>query len=253
MFDYNHYNVLTKNERSARVKTKSIKKKMFWGITTAFTILMAAIPMRPVNAQEVAVEINVDEDASQFDDVNAYLAEHGKEVLDNYKMRSSVTLGNINRLAQADSRWKNEVMQTAGSTIGNAGCCLTSFTIVRNCISGTSDTPATVNSKLGNAACPFNWETARSTYGYSILTKMRNDSGISNESARLTVVGAIDEYSRPVMIGMKYNDKTHFVVGYGYTSDGDIIICDPAGRNYTKLSQYYNAGYYVHRLYVYSK
>lgn len=106
MFDYNHYNVLTKNERSARVKTKSIKKKMFWGITTAFTILMAAIPMRPVNAQEVAVEIDVDEDASQFDDVNAYLAEHGKEVLDNYKMRSSVTLGNINRLAQADSRWK---------------------------------------------------------------------------------------------------------------------------------------------------
>ena len=214
------------------MKTKIIKKKMFWGITTAFTILMAAMPMRSVNAQEFTIEVDVDEDVSQFDDINAYLEEHGKEVLDNYKMRSSVTLGNINRLAQADSRWKNEVMQTAESTIGNAGCCLTSFTIVRNCISRTSDTPATVNSTLGDAACPFNWEIARSTYGYSILTKMRNDSGISNESARLTVVGAIDEYSRPVMIGMKYSGGNHFVVGYGYTRDGEILKWDSAGRNF---------------------
>lgn len=48
------------------MKTKIIKKKMFLGITTAFTILMAAMPMRSVNAQEFTIEVDVDEDVSQF-------------------------------------------------------------------------------------------------------------------------------------------------------------------------------------------
>ena len=102
------------------------------------------------------------------------------------------------------------------------------------------------------ASQQINWSYAENLYGYTALTKVRNDSGVSNEVARLNVVGAIDEYSRPAILGLKTSSgSTHFVVGYGYTSDGDIIICDPASRNYTMLSEYFDAGYFVYRIYVY--
>lgn len=239
---------------------KYTKCYQWLAIAVATVLLGTLIPMTSYAQESSVICLDVQEDTSQYEQIYTYLEEHGKEVLENYKMRSSVSLGNITRLAQADSRWANEVIQEANAeqgikevTIGSGGCCLTSFTIVRNCISNTSDTPSTVHAKLGSAACPFSWSTAATTYGYTILTGRQNDNGISDESARLTVVGAIDEYCLPVIIGMKYSGGTHFVVGYGYTSDGDIIICDPAGRNYTRFSQYTEEGYYVHRLYIYSK
>lgn len=200
------------------------------------------------------LEVDVFEDDSDYDDINDYLIDHGREVLNNSGKRSSTTLSGIKRLRQSDSRWSSVVMKTCNKTIGSSGCTLTSFTMVRNLLSGTNDTPADVNAKLGNAACPFQWETAKTLYGYTILTKVSDNNGISNERARLNIVGAIDEYSRPAIVGVKNSSGgTHFVVAHGYTSDGDIIICDPAERNYTRLSQYYNAGNFVYRIYVYSK
>lgn len=212
------------------------------------------------HAAEISVgPLDVAEDTSEYDELNEYLIQHAREILGDSRTRTSVRLTGINRLVQTDSRWKNVVLNgdnERGLTIGQAGCCLTSFTMVRNLLSGTSDTPADVNTALGNGAIPFNWETAKSTYDYTILTKRRDDSGISKESIYLNVVGAIDEYSRPVIIGFKLTSdpsKTHFVVGHGYTTEGEIIICDPASRNYTAISQYYDAGYYVYEFYVYSK
>ena len=193
---------------------------------------------------------DVDEDTTNYDEINEYLIARGREALSNSKRRSSVKLTNIKRLVQTDPSWSNVVMQSAGLTIGKYGCCLTSFTMVRNLISNVSETPATVNEALGNNACKFNWSYAEDLYGYTALTKMRNDSGISQKTAILNVVGAIDEYSRPAIIGLKNSaNKTHFVVGYGYTSDGEVIICDPASRNYTLLSDYFDDGYFVHRIY----
>ncbi|MDE6699948.1 MAG: hypothetical protein K2K10_02890 [Acetatifactor sp.] len=203
--------------------------------------------------EETIAVYDVYEDTSQYDEINEYLIQRGREILANPQSRATVKLSNIKRLKQADSRWAEVEMQTTGDTIGKAGCCLTSFTMVRNLISSKSDTPATVNTALGDNACPFKWQPAADIYGYTILTAVSKDNGISDESARLNVVGAIDEYSRPAIIGLKNNSGTHFVVGYGYTSEGDIIICDPAGRNYTMLSQYFDEGYFVHRLYVYSR
>lgn len=201
--------------------------------------------------------LDVREDTSEYDEINEYLVEHGREVLENQKRRNvnaQVKLGNIVRLRQDDVRWKDEVMETRKLTIGSAGCCLTSFTIMKNRLSGTTDTPSDVNSKMGEYACDFNWIQAESLYGYTILTKVSKETGITNERAKLNIVGAIDEYSQPAIVGLKKSDNsTHFVVAYGYDSDGEIVICDPAGRNYTKISQYYDAGYFVHRLYVYAQ
>lgn len=209
-----------------------------------------------VKAEEDIIIINdIGGDASQYDEINEYLMQHAKEILSNSKTRNGyVKLSGIQRLVQTDSRWSNEIMQTDGISIGRAGCCLTSFTMIRNLISNVSDTPSTVNSVMGDNASPFNFYYAASAYGYTILTERREDSGISDEATILNVIGAIDEYSRPVLIGLKKSSgSTHFVVGYGYTLDGDVIICDPAGRNYTMLSQYFDEGYFAHRIYVYTR
>lgn len=222
-------------------------------------IVMLSFESFPVYANasgetNITVVLDVSEDDSEYDEINEYLIKHGQEILNNKQRSSSITLSGIKRLVQSDPRWSNVIMQTCQKTIGASGCTLTSFAMVRNLLSGTNDTPADINNKLGNAACPFNWEIAKTAYEYTILTKVSNDNGISNESAHLNIIGAIDEYSRPAIVGLKNSSGgTHFVVAHGYTLDGDIIICDPAARNYTRISQYYNAGYFVYRIYVYSK
>ena len=231
-----------------------MKKKFLKKVAFLLTLVMGFSITSDVKASENDyIFINdYDEDTTNYDEINEYLIRRGREVLNNPMCRSSVRLSNLKRLVQSDSRWSSVVMQSAGLTIGKSGCCLTSFTMVRNLISNVSETPATVNAAMGNYACDFNWSYAENLYGYTALTKVRNDSGVSNEVARLNVVGAIDEYSRPAILGLKTSSgSTHFVVGYGYTSDGDIIICDPASRNYTMLSEYFDAGYFVYRIYVY--
>lgn len=239
------------------MKAKLETGKKFGGKIVLSLVLVLALGFANIlpgyAEEEVIVDYDVHEDTSKYDEINEYLIQHAREILASPQSRTTVKLSNIKRLQQADSRWAKVEMQTTGDTIGKAGCCLTSFTMVRNLISSKSDTPATVNTALGDNACPFKWQPAADIYGYTILTAVSNDNGVSNESARLNVVGAIDEYSRPAIIGLKKNSGTHFVVGYGYTSEGDIIICDPAGRNYTMLSQYFDEGYFVHRLYVYSR
>ncbi len=231
-------------------------KKLGNRIVLSFVLVLALGFVDVLNgyAEEKAIiDYDVHEDTTKYNEINEYLIQRGREILSNPQSRTTVKLSNIKRLKQADSRWAQDIMQTEGLTIGKAGCCLTSFTMVRNLISSKSDTPATVNTALGDNACQFKWQPAADTYGYTIITAVSNDNGISDESARLNVVGAIDEYSRPAIIGLKRPSGTHFVVGYGYTSEGDIIICDPASRNYTMLSQYFDDGYFVHRIYVYSR
>lgn len=240
-----------KKNQSEEIK---MKNTYFKKLALLLILVMGFSTVVDIKAEESEFVIinDVDEDTTNYDEINEYLIAHGEEVLSNTNGRSSVKLSNIKRLVQTDSRWSSEVMQSQGLTIGKAGCCLTSFTMVRNFISNVSETPATVNKALGNNACSFNWSYAENLYGYTALTKLRNDSGISQKTAVLNVVGAIDEYSRPAIIGLKTSSgNTHFVVAYGYTSDEEIIICDPASRNYTLLSKYFDEGYFVHRIYVY--
>lgn len=219
------------------------------GLGSIFNVHASEIPTAPPD---------VAEDTSKYDALNEYLIQHAREILSNPKARASITLSGIKRLTQADSRWGSVVINGSGekATISSAGCCLTSFAMVRNLISGTSDTPADINTTLGDYAYNFRWDIAEEKYDYTVLTSKRKDSGISKENVYLNIVGVIDEYSLPAIVGFKLasdTTKTHFVVAHGYTLDGDLIICDPAGRNYTKISQYYDAGYYVYEFYVYDK
>ena len=160
------------------------------------------------------------------------------------KRRATVVLSGFTNLQQGDSRWKNEIMMTEGKTIGSAGCCLTSFTMIQQYYGGT-DSPAQVNSKLGNSACPFVYADAASKYGYTYNLASDMSYAINY------IKGAICS-GNPVLVGMTSSSGTHFVAAYGY-DDNNIIISDPASRNYQYLSQYLNTGYSIYRLCTYFK
>jgi len=160
--------------------------------------------------------------------------------------RVTYVLSGFKNLQQGDSRWKNEIMQTCGSSIGTAGCCLTSFTMIQRYLGGTDD-PAQVNAKMGNDACPFVYKTAATLYDF--------DYNYASDASKKRYVdyikGAIN-VGAPVLVGMEKGGGTHFVAAYGY-DDNEIIISDPASRNYTLLSQYTDNGYTVNRLISYGK
>jgi predicted double-glycine peptidase len=236
-----------------------IKRKhaSFCTVLLAFALLLTSGTQVFAQINESTSPIDtydIEEDTSSFDDLNEYLTERGQEIIENFnpRLRSEVSIYGINRLTQADSRWGSVIMQTEGSTIASAGCLLTSFTMVRNYLSGVNNTPADVNYSLGNNACPFNWSSAASAYGYTIQCALQNNNGIAASTAYSNIIGAMNEFNAPAIIGVKSGSSTHFVVGYGYTSSGDVLIKDPAGRNYSYLSTYLNSGYIVHRFYIYS-
>lgn len=157
-------------------------------------------------------------------------------------------LPNFKNLQQTDSRWSNEVMKTCGKTIGNSGCCLTSFTMIQQYYGGT-DNPSQVNKKLGNAACPLQYGKAAELYGYGYNAVVQ---GVILSNYINYIKGAIDS-GNPVLVGMSTaSGSTHFVAAYGYDNN-EIIISDPASRNYQLLSQYTNNGYVVNNLCTYIK
>lgn len=206
------------------------------------------------------IELEVYENTTCNNEINEALLNRGNEILEqlNSNARYIVQLLDVDLLVQGDSRWasieigrdivngKEEIY-----TMSNSGCCITSFAMIRNFLSGTDETPATIFQTMGAAACPFNYTTAANTYNYDIITSVSNNSGISTDTANSTIIGAISSYSVPVLVGLKSSSTTHFVVACGYNSAGGILIRDPAGGRYTLLSQYLDSGYYVYRIYVY--
>lgn len=141
-------------------------------------------------------------------------------------------------------------MQTCGKTIGEAGCCVTSFTMIVNFF-GYNQNPGEVNAVLGDDACPFNYTNAGSKYDLTIANYKYGT--VSDDDAITFIIGAIS-LGKPVLVGMHPdgNGNQHFVTAYGYSGD-TIYIRDPASnRNYTTLAQYLSS-YHVDRLYVYNE
>lgn len=194
-----------------------------------------------VFAKEATEEITVESKAAESDRY-VQIGEQASE------RSTTKVLQNFKNLQQTDSRWGNEVMQTCGKTIAGSGCCLTSFTMIQQYYGGT-DNPAQVNAKMGNDACKFKFGIAAEIYGYgwSIVQGEVDSTYYTNY-----IKGAI-ELGNPVLVGMRNQaGGTHFVAAYGYDYN-NIIISDPASRNYQLLSQYINEGYYVDTLCTYTK
>jgi len=107
--------------------------------------------------------------------VEGILSAHGPEALDagartqdareypGYRDVSPLVLLDINLYVpmynQCDSGWGSDDMETCDKTICQAGCALTSTAMVFKYYGCNTD-PGTLNTCLGNSACPIYWGTA---------------------------------------------------------------------------------------------
>ena len=194
----------------------------------------------------IQLDVDYSSDEEKYYQANEELICLGATVT---KMRTNKFL-DVTKYYQSGQTWSNDIMKEKNLTIGSAGCCLTSFSMIQRYLGGTLN-PGEVNSKLGNYACLFNYDGAASTFGYKIQNKVHKEVG--DDTAIDFIAGAIEK-NYPVLVGLEKDDGsgTHFVCAFGYNGR-NVYIHDPAsGRDYTQLSQYLK-NYHVNRLYVYSK
>lgn len=144
----------------------------------------------------------------------------------------------------------SNVMQTCGYTIAQAGCALTSSAMLLKYY-GVNTDPPTLNTCLGNAACPLYWGSVASSC---------SEGKVSLVGARhLFSYAAIDQdlaAGKPVIVWVKTSSGgTHFVVvtgGSGQTPGG-YTINDPSGGSTNKtLANYTNAGWTLAEINRYS-
>lgn len=238
-----------------------MRRKMYKVIVlmVGIMVLFNAQMVFAAEKEELIVIDDVEEDDTKYDEISDYLENRGKEILSSWRYRAStVMLVGVKRYQQSYESWSEDIMSgMEGQTIGRSGCTLTCFTMAKNFLLGTDDNPGIVNRVLGSYACDFSWSGAAETYGLNIAIGRRyfTPAEISNSRANLIIIGAIDEFSAPVIVGYKdeTSENTHFVLAYGYTSEGDIIIMDPASDNRTLLSECVNeqSNNFIHRIYTY--
>ena len=146
-----------------------------------------------------------------------------------------------------------DVMSTCGLTIAEAGCALTSVTMVNNYLYGRSYTPSYINDVLGSSACPLNWQDAASELGMRLVYY---NSSISYSSLESNAPGYINS-GNPVIVGLYLSDgSTHYVVIKGYNSSSytgyTFYINDPSSYNdYSSLDEYLDDGATVFQMVVY--
>lgn len=231
-----------------------MKLKKLISYLLTFSLIFSFITI-PASAQEDNEEFigytgPVELGYIDFDTTNTDLA--GKELIlqgSNLVKQRLYKYLNVSRLTQTDSRWGDEIMETAGLTIRDAGCILTSFTMVVR-YNGFSDNPAQVNNEIGNHACPFHYASAANCYGLSIY---ESAGSVSDTSAINFIVAAVAN-DRPVLVALKNGSSTHTVLAYGY-SGSTIAIHDPETRwatPYSTLNDFFNRGWYVTSLYTFS-
>ena len=169
----------------------------------------------------------------------------------NIQVTSSVNQRQLAQLtvpvfSQNDPAWHNDVMQTCGLTIGNAGCAVTSSAMIFKYY-GTNTNPRTLNNCLGNSACPIVWGTAASSCSEGKATYE------GRPGFNYTTLESELNNGYPVIVWISNsacdaNVFTHFVVatdGSG-SSSGNYSMNDPwDGSSNRTLAYYTNQGYYL--------
>jgi hypothetical protein len=202
-------------------------------------------------------------DASKYAQKNAELIAKGQAIqkLLNSSANSSVSastsviLTNFPHYYQNGYSWSSNIMQTGGDTIGLAGCALTAWTDILDWSDTVTYNPGTVNTMLGSAAEPFNYNSAPGLCSNDINLMTYEYGDVSSSTAISYIIGSLNYTTGngtglPVLVGMYKGTSRHFVPAYGY-SGSTIYINDPlTSPNYTTLQAYLNAGYTVNRLYT---
>ena len=138
----------------------------------------------------------------------------------------------ISLFAQNDPRWRDDVMQTCGETIGDAGCALTSVAMALHYY-GTSTDPPTLNTCLGDRACPLYWSIAAEDCSEGRATWLGwPDFSWSRLEQELAI-------GHPPVLGMQ-RDRSHYVVVVsGSGSDpADYTVHDPWDAQVRSLADF---------------
>jgi hypothetical protein len=151
--------------------------------------------------------------------------------------------------------WDDDNMESDDEFIEDAGCALTSFTMLAS-LHGSNDDPGDVNTTMGNYACPFGWDVAQTNY--SLEQYHYSTSVLSDSTAKSTLIGLLAEED-VVVVGMRLESdhtETHYVLARGYvygSSGAAIYIYDPGYvHDYSRLQYYFDDGYEVNRIIYYS-
>ncbi|WP_326908546.1 C39 family peptidase [Sedimentibacter sp. MB31-C6] len=210
------------------------------------------IIMLTLSANTLAFAANITSNSLDYIDINEDDYKEANEALIKKgnaltRLRSSKTLS-LTHYYQDDDRWGDDIMETCGSTIASAGCCLTSFTMIQRYLGG-SDDPGEVNEALGDYACPFYYYQAADEYDYTV--QYFSSSTQTDSDAIDFIAGSIDE-DNPVLVGMVHSSgETHFVAANGYNGD-TIYIKDPSSYyDRSTLDEYLDNNWTVNRLCVY--
>ncbi|MBI9010611.1 MAG: C39 family peptidase [Clostridiales bacterium] len=153
---------------------------------------------------------------------------------------------------QNNQTWSDDYMETAHLKIGPSGCALTSFAMLAS-MYGSTDDPGEVNTTMGDDACDFSWDDSRDNYGFD--AHHISWSTLSDTTAKSAIAGILMEEG-VCIVGMTYSGGTHYVLARGYSTNSSyettIYIYDPAYQNnYTKLQDYFDEDYTVHRIVYY--
>ena len=125
----------------------------------------------------------------------------------------------VTAYSQRDGRWSNDVMRTCNRTIGAAGCTVSSVAMAINYL-GAGRSPGTLNSCMGNRACPLEWGKVAPQCG---LGKIDGHYvyGFSYENLRTMING-----KRPPVHAVRSGGHWVVVTGY-YYEEGRNPPADP--------------------------
>lgn len=154
----------------------------------------------------------------------------------------------VPRYSQRDPRWANDVMQTCGSTIGQAGCLLTSATMVFRYY-GSSMNPGQVNQCMGTYACRWDFP-----YGANNCSENRATWYGIFDPNYATFVWALSE-GYPPILELTRGAGEHWVVIHAVSGNGlqdrDYYIIDPWDGYVKSLTSYTSNGWARRRVAIY--
>ncbi|MBO8170117.1 MAG: C39 family peptidase [Thermoanaerobacteraceae bacterium] len=194
--------------------------------------------------------VQIDKDGPNI--YGEYYSEGGGQVGIEVLLNESV---DVPSFSQNDPRWADDHLNGCESTIGKAGCAVTSVAMVVKYF-GVDTDPGQVNKDLGTDACPLNW--------WAVPSKAANDTieldtvvhHPTYEEFYNTAVRALSE-DKPVILGFHTNapcNDLHFVVVKRVYGDGigmsDYTAIDPLDGQAKDLGNILD-GRSLHKMIVY--
>ena len=166
---------------------------------------------------------------------------------------------NVPYYHQKDKNWVDETLGNGGSSVGDAGCTITSLAMIHEYHTGITHTPSSMNSALSFSGSQVSWPSVEKL-GYKRDKSMRNeinDAVFCNSKILTTIYDKLCE-GKPCVIAVSkstnVDDGTHYVVINGYVgnpatmSASDFTILDPDSKSRHTLQDLLNANPYVHTL-----